>query len=137
MKPTIQEMNVAIAEMIGLPKSMASESVDSEIQTDDDWERYDLTDFDIVKDYVFQSDFCTAEDLMFDQRADWQFEAIDWIEKQGYFTVLTFHPKLRIHSFEISEGRNVIAMREGNSISKKEAIFEALYQFSQYIKSKK
>lgn len=72
--------------------------------------------------------------LKFDTDSNWQFEAISWIEKQGYDTI--------IGKNDIQYWFGILAKNNFNGIvipsktSKKQAIFETLFQFSQFIKQK-
>lgn len=74
-------------------------------------------------------------DLKFDIDANWQFEAIDWIEKQGYAFEYC-NNQSRIYDKDLMWfQRKRLCPTVGDS--PKEAIFEALFQFSQYLKQNK
>lgn len=77
--------------------------------------------------------------LYFHSSYDWQFEAVEWIEN------IIVVPEFKITYLVKIEGIGCeIGYYDGKEITvvnvikenKKEAIFEALYQFSQYIKEK-
>jgi len=113
---TIEEKNVEIALML-------------------EWERGMLGEFTRPNTLVKNSwiDIIPFFDLKFHLDANWQFEAIEWIEKQNYMVEITSQ-ECSIFSSKISDSKEDIIWTEG--LTKKEAIFEALYQFSQYIKEK-
>lgn len=74
----------------------------------------------------------------YDQDANWQFEAIDWIEKQKVYIRIE-KPIGKLSSWFVNFDSEHSEIKEVQIFNKnrKEAIFEALYQFSQYIKDKK
>jgi len=117
---TIQDKNVAIAEMLGWKKGMLGEFIHPNIE---------------VKDGMIN--IISPLDLKFHSDANWQFEAIDWIEKQKYNWQLTQDAPHGI-KFDWFDEHNVCVLEQKEYyIKPTEAIFEALYQFSQYLKQKK
>lgn len=132
---TIQDKNIAIAEMLGI--NQQSEEKFS----------YGRGDKPYFKDYYFYIPFLyigRVSNLKFDTDANWQFEVIDWIENikvnDNYcyeVKIWGTHCEIKINpqyllAFDIDYPVNWQIGR-----NKKEAIFEALYQFSQYLKNSK
>ena len=73
--------------------------------------------------------------LRFDSDYNWQFAAIEWVEKQGYSTRISFEPNSKIHSCSIYNHKGeIVCLREGNHFTKKEVIFECLYFFTEDFK---
>lgn len=70
-------------------------------------------------------------DLKFHSDANWQFEAIEYIENLGYIFDIG---KNCANIFQDKYPNKEIV--NSNKNNRKEAIFEALFQFSQYIKNK-
>jgi len=82
------------------------------------------------------------EELKFHSDANWQFEALKFIEDLGYDTSISsylFENRVLISTGnpQGDGGRYTEYQVDIESKTKKEAIFEALYQFSQYLKEKK
>lgn len=90
--------------------------------------------------------------LKFDTDANWQFEAINWIESQLMFVDKLYYAQItKLHCGIYSEEHilNKYRTKKGfkswtyycnissYGATKKEAIFEALYQFSIYLKQLK
>lgn len=73
--------------------------------------------------------------LSYDTDANWQYEAIEWIEKDKKYRVSIAGNNCWINKMDY--GAEIIATEQDFEGSKKEAIFEVLYQFSQYIKNQK
>lgn len=120
--PTIQEKEVAIAEMIGL-LPLKKPHIGA------------VTNGENYKGRVF-FDALGAESWYtfpeFSTDANWQYEAIEWIENQGYpVDICQEYCTISTNS----QPTNEILSCTGSS--KREAVFEALYQFSQYLKQKK
>lgn len=83
--------------------------------------------------------YATFKELLFHSDANWQFEAIDFIEnKLGFdFCIDRSFVSIRVTSesigfFETSVGHS----NRGGKLSKKEAVFEAIHQVSSYINQK-
>lgn len=113
---TTQEKNIQIAEMLGWEKGMLGE----------------FTRPDTKANKEGMINIIPPFGLKFDTDANWQFEAIDWVEKQGYpVTVCQEYCQIDTNY----QPYNEIIGCEGKN--KKEAIFKALFQFSQYLKQKK
>ena len=118
MEPTIQQKNVAIAEMLGF-----------QIKGGLVWKNP-------PQGWKFQ---CPLHDpLPFDSDANWQLEALNWLEKQKYTwswesDVYGSNGVVLGYLFVIydSKGYELLAL---NRADKREVVFEALYQFSQYLK---
>lgn len=95
-----------------------------------------------------KADFTTVnEDFKFHSDANWQFEAIEWIEKKYYKSnyitskmnfLITKTCLNKKYSCEISMDDRFLPKFTifTQEYTLKEAIFEALYQFSQYLKTK-
>lgn len=122
---TTEEKNIEIAKMLGDFKYYEEVEIGMDI-CEDCWHW-------ISKDEYYQ-------DLDFHSDANWQFEAIDWINKQGYFFDCSSEPNNSAFAHVNhwgDEGYLVsIVNTHGNKLGLKNAVFEALYQFSQYIKNK-
>lgn len=79
--------------------------------------------------------------LKFSTDANWQFAVINWIEQQGYI-VTSYQNTCEIESSdgEYSETNNQMLHQSYYEISggktRQKAMFEAIYQFSQYLKQK-
>lgn len=76
--------------------------------------------------------------LKFHSDANWQFEAIDWVEKQNvigaeYASNYNFISSCFSCEIETTGYRSSTIINVENQ-NRKEAIFEALYQFSKYMK---
>lgn len=85
--------------------------------------------------------YCSEKRLAFHSDTNWQFEAIEWIEKQSVTeTEYASNYNVSSHCFgcdiETTGYQSFTILRIENQ-NRKEAIFEALYQFSQYLKQKK
>lgn len=89
--------------------------------------------------------FTPQDELEFHSDANWQFEALDWLEQQGYLFTIDGHfiglqaykdRKMSYWAY-INTHNDVEILSTDYLPTRKEAIFEALYQFSQYIKDKK
>jgi hypothetical protein len=123
---TIQEKNIQIAEMLGWGKGMLGE----------------FTRPDTKANKEGMINIIPPFGLKFDIDANWQFEAIDFVEKQGYI-VTSYQNTCEIESSDgdYSESNNCMVGQSYYEISggkeRKEVIFEALFQFSQYLKQKK
>jgi len=84
--------------------------------------------------------------LKFDSDANWQFETIEFIENHKDFEDFRIEPsqiilrasnqKSKLYSI-INYSNNGRFFSNSGIISKKEAIFEALFKFSQYLKENK
>lgn len=131
------EKNIAIAEMLGWKDKDGDFLLPKSLETN-----YDYREWCGTKNaHIQESWMVTPEqqyniasgNLMFHLDANWQFEAIQFIENEGY-------------AFEICQ-ENVIIYEHAsysflNTIievtkeTKKEAIFEALFQFNQYLNKK-
>lgn len=142
------EKNIAIAEMIGAVEEQWYPPNKDYGSTGRYWkfpkevaQRLPSTFLQVAGDYG----------LKFHSDANWQFEAIDWIERQKMFEDNLYYVQITkkhcgihteehtINKYRTKEGFKSweyfcnINCREN---TKKEAIFEALYQFSQYLKQK-
>ena len=132
---TIIEKNIAIAEMLGFKKGFWY-SVEKPV-TDD---KKQFCDFE-GQDKVWKTSAYPKENLLFHSDANWQFEAIDWIE--NLHEGIAYNVRIESNKCEISVSTQyALAYDEHLSIfqfgsTKKEAIFEALFQFSQYLKQNK
>ena len=78
------------------------------------------------------------DELRFHSDANWQFEAIDWVEKQNvigaeYASNYNFISSCFSCEIETTGYRSSTIINVENQ-NRKEAIFEALYQFSKYMK---
>jgi len=71
----------------------------------------------------------------YDTDANWQLYAIDWIENQGY-PVHIVKKTVVIYSNNTISSPSIWNGTKQRFSTKKEAIFEAIYQFSQYLKTK-
>lgn len=126
---TTQEKNIAIAEMLGWRKG--HRDFPKEKRWKDDW-------FDRDELRRTRGDL---EPLLFHSDANWQFEAIEFVEKINANSNGEYYPhtvSIWKDCCVISDGNNgddIVRYYSGST--KKEAIFEALYQFSQYLKQKK
>jgi len=123
---TTQEKNIEIAKMLG---AVREEWYPSNKDTGSTGIYFAMPQ----KQYFPNGErYCGDTFLKFDTDANWQFEAIDWVEKQGYpVTVCQEYCQIDTNF----QPYNEIIGYEGKN--KKEAIFEALFQFSQYLKQKK
>ncbi len=76
--------------------------------------------------------FTTFKKLIFHEDVNWQFEALDWIDSQGYgFSSYNY-------SASITEDNTIDYWKiNTQGENRKEAIFKCLFEFSQYIKNKK
>lgn len=76
-------------------------------------------------------------DLLFHSDANWQFEALDWVAK--WIVSKEVNGEIAIEYFEGEIHVTIDSFKNLKVVKKtaKEAIFEALYQFSQYLKTKK
>lgn len=123
---TIQDKNIAIAEMIGWKfKGIIIDFIPGT------WKEEDVTQY-------------SSNHLKFDTDANWQFEAIDFIEN-NYSQPHYITSKLNIyiskcclnkkHRCEISMDDRFLPKFSIHieESTRKEAIFEALYQFSQHL----
>lgn len=133
---TDEQKNIAIAEMLGAVKeNWYPPNKDNE--TTGDYYIFPHTLYEYIeegktKQYRWYPDNVRQHGdskLKFHSDANWQYEAIDWVEAQGY----------RVQSYTygcyiVNVDEQVITYDGDN---RKEAIFEALYQFSQYLKEKK
>lgn len=75
------------------------------------------------------------DQLKFHSNANWQFEALENIRKQGYW----WHIMYNMILIQKPNGRlfeKCCKVEYKNGEKPKEAIFEALFQFSQYLKNK-
>lgn len=147
---TTEKKNAEIAKMIGL------------IPCKPPYKNAFVVDINKTHNPSFFYDLMEGEDWfvypMFDSDANWQFEVIEWMEKQGYLLNLTVdyigynEYKDRIPSYWIDiiyypldeMGKTVndlqpitIYDQEDYLNNRKEAIFEALYLMSKYLKEKK
>jgi len=142
--PTIQEKNIVIAEMLGwkdmdgdfvLPKNLESNYDYREWCGTKEYENPDIFPGFMESHYIL-----SPNNLMFRNDANWQYEAIDWIEKQGYVTNRLGKPDsctCIIRSLDLDSGLIAASTRTGRDIDRKKVVFEALWQFSQYLKEKK
>jgi len=122
---TTQDKNIAIAEMLGAvkenwypPNKLAGTTGDYYVFPAKTW----------YPDNVRQH---RDNALKFDSDANWQYAAIEWIEKQSQ--------EVSQHVDECSIGETIDAYYHrgralGKGKNRLEATFEALYQFSQYLK---
>jgi len=131
---TRQEKNIAIAKMLGYS-----------YQDDKEKSFYNHLRLPNSPEYI--------KIIPFDSDANWQYEAIEWIEnlkfkdkkdKLYYFQMNRCYAG--IHSIETTIDKYRNATDKGweyfcnintTGKDKKEAVFEALYQFSQHLKNKK
>lgn len=125
---TNEEKNIEIGKMLGF-------EIEGTYVTN--WKKYDT----LLKSF--------EDTLKFDSDANWQFEAIDFIENirlgssQLYtVTIIRRSCSIRSEEYAIDQDRkkNKDAYKHfyANSsfaVAKKEAIFEALFEFSQYYKT--
>lgn len=87
------------------------------------------------KEHVIKS---LANHLKFHSDANWQFEAIDWIESQhngNAYNVITSSKACTIETntqWALAHNEYLSIFKNGGK--RKENTFEALYQFSQYLK---
>lgn len=87
-----------------------------------------------------------APNLKFHSDANWQFEALDWIEKLDnpdwfYQFMMIESNNISISARSKKDGSNdfewySVFQKGYHNWTRKEAIFEALFQFSQYLKEK-
>lgn len=132
---TQQEKNVEIAKMLGWEYDEISESFDTPF--------LELVELQAFGDEQFSSRLRDFE-LKFHSDANWQFEAIKWIEnlkigKNGYAYMQIVKNNIWIYVYK-NHTNYIGAFFSGvehPKATKKEAIFEALFQFSQYLKEKK
>lgn len=142
---TVKEKNVEIAKMIEWDYNELSESFDTPFL-----ERVEIQAFG---DEQFSSSLRDYE-LKFHSDANWQFEALNFITTldlshlhytwemggQEYNNFSGFDYNIQnnacqiILNLQLDECRDIIQTTGKDT---KEAIFEALYQFSQYLKQKK
>src|SRR6478609_3861847 len=134
--PTIQEKNIVIAEMLGwkdmdgdfvLPKNLESNYDYREWCDTKEYENPDIFPGFMESHYIL-----SPNNLMFRNDANWQYEAINYVKSLGY-------------SYEVEGNKTNCAcvihlpdLRASAASAKEEklAVFEALYQFSQYLKEK-
>ena len=130
IEPTILEKNISIAGMLGYSNPIIDK------------------DFYFVEKFNYKEDFVIPKllELNFEKRfysdANWQFEAILAVEKLGY--IVESHEDsclIQSNDGDYSESCNCMLGcsydEVGQGKNRKEAIFEALYQFSVYFKNKK
>ena len=148
---TTQEKNIAIAEMLECfvrnpSKNLGEILVEIPKQYDFYCEGYGYTQRPKAEKYKVISlsgekivtnftQWTNAKNLKFHSDANWQFEAIEFIEKysleQNYSVeIIQNMCTVYCNSKESEELFTIIRN------TKKEAIFEAIYQFSQYLKEK-
>lgn len=145
---TTQEKNIEIALMLGwndkegdflLPKSLEA--------------NYDYREWCGTKNAHIQEDWMVTPEQQYDiapgnlnfhSDANWQFEAIDWIEKlkigkdgYAYFQIVKNNIWIYVYKNHTNHCPASFSGVEHPKATKKEAIFEALYQFSQYLKQKR
>lgn len=136
------DKNIAISEMMGAKTEIMYENKTSGFK--------DYVTFGEIVEKWRKSKLFVAgsgermltSNLKFDTDANWQFEAIDWIKNQGYN--IDIYNIDTIETCVISKGspnndagKYYTEFSNQDSNTKKEAIFEALYQFSQYLKEKR
>lgn len=128
---TIQEKNAEIAKMLGWRMGHKNPT---ETRWKDDW-------FDT--DEIRKTGKGGLEPLLFHSDANWQFEIIEWIEnlkisKAGYAYFQMTKNNIWIYVYKNHTIHCVASFNgvENSKVTKKEAIFEALFQFSQYLKEK-
>jgi hypothetical protein len=121
---TIEQKNIAIAEMLGWRRG--HRDFPKEKRWKNDW--FDIDEIRRTRDGL--------EPLLFHSNANWQFEAIDWIEKQKVYIRIE-KPIGELSSWFVNFDSEHSEIKEVQVFNKnrKEAIFEALYQFSRYIKN--
>lgn len=131
---TIQEKNAEIAKMLGWEYDELSESFDTPF--------LELVEPQAFGDEQFSSKLKDFE-LEFHSDANWQFEVIEWIEnlkigKAGYAYFQMAKNNIWIYVYKNHTIHCVASFNgvENSKVTKKEAIFEALFQFSQYLKEK-
>ncbi len=150
-KPTTEEMNVAIAAMLGW--ELVKHPISGFFMKARGKQFGHL--FELRQEWFLRamSDeyFIIPERMMFHSDANWQFEAIDWIEKQedlygrkGYYGVRIgrwmkeYSCIIELYARTGDKSHNIeVKANYSKGKDRKEAIFEALYQFSQYLKSQK
>lgn len=124
---TTEEKNVAIAEMLNWYKTDDGYLLPKSLESGYDYMEWANT---FKRDNSITYYALHSPNLKFHSDANWQFEALEFVHK--------------LHPVEIKYGFGVIidfgikrnAIVEINK-NTKEAIFEALYQFSIYLKEKK
>lgn len=117
------DKQIAVAEMLGWRKG--HKDFPQEQRWKNDW---------------FDTNEIRHTHLHFDSDANWLFDAIDWIEKQGMDVSIIGNECAIIDTKKAYAEENPFDIKPicfGEGLSKREAIFEALYQFSQYLKTKK
>lgn len=120
---TIQDKNIAIAEMLGFKTNTKKTH----------W-KYPFDNNGYLSTAIsgIHGGWLTQM-LKFDTDANWQSEAIEWIEKQGY-PFEYCNNQARIYDKDLTGWqRKRLCPTVGKT--PKEAIFEALYEFSQYLKT--
>jgi hypothetical protein len=133
---TIQQKNVAIAEMLGAVKENWYPP-NEQYGTTGDYYAFPQGQKSWYPDNVrHHGDYA----LKFHSDANWQFEALDWVERCGCGLSILSNPHTGLKGCHIyKDDRHCgieVAGYESNDCTKKEAIFEALYQFSLYLKTK-
>lgn len=119
--------NRCIVEMMGWEYDELSESFDTPF--------LELVEPQAFGDEQFSSKLRDFE-LKFHSDANWQFEALDYMKQLGYRFMMA--DNLIVIQCPVVKKLSKIAVKlECSGLSRKEAIFEALFQFSQYLKEKK
>lgn len=103
---------------------LCAEFLDYIIKSKNEWYNYEQAWLPKGKTHY------ALEQLKFHSDWNWIMEVVEAIEKLKYCVNVTFHSKSRIHSCCVyNEKGELISMREGNRISKKEAVVQSINQF--------
>lgn len=129
---TTEEKNIAIAEMLGAKLTCYYHNTTTGFKMEqmigDIVEKLKSLNHLPIGQHILNG--IDIKYLKFHSDANWQFEALEYVNTQGYYA--TSYP----NTCEIeNDDKSYYKISQGHT--RKEAIFEALYQFSQYLKQKK
>lgn len=116
---TILDKNIAIAEMLGWTKTGHKHPFTPSLG-------------ELYRHKNYSGDYW-GEKFKYNSDANWQFEAINFIKSKGYTYAMAGNFKRVSFVIHCSELKAIVS-QDSKEIK---AIFEALYQFSQYLKQKK
>lgn len=137
---TTTEKNIAIAEMIGAKIECVYHNTSSGFKMfqaiGDIIEK--LRNYSHMPVGKHVTNGIDVANLNFHSDANWQFEAKEYIEKLSYQTYIIYYHHTKVYTVDIWDNSLKVpeCIINYTNYSQKEAIFEALYQFSQYLKHK-